>query len=102
MENATATVNIVATETEEQPVKVIKNYAILRSLIKDYAMGKDLIDLKPSRDREGALVGVFIDSIQLRNNWQEIVYKRKKARAERQKLKAEEEEEIKEPLEQED
>ena len=94
MENVN--VNTTVNEDDSTRGKLIFSYPISKALIK---MGHRVIDLKENRETHMPIL-VFEDSLQLRDDLQSVVKERRKARAER--AKAESEEEVKEPIEQED
>lgn len=89
----------VNTAVNEETVrgKLIFSYPICKALIKQ---GYKVIDLKENRENHQPIL-VFEDSLDMRDALQAIVKERRKARAERAKA-AGREEDIKEPIEQED
>lgn len=99
MENINVT-ETNATNTTEQRSKLIFNASLMKYLIEEKGMANQLIGLKANRDNRDRCVFVMIDSIELRDAMQEYTKMRRATRAER--AKAESEEEVKEPIEQED
>ena len=91
-------INVNTTINGEESVrgKLIFSYPICKALIRQ---GYKVIDLKENRENHLPIL-VFEDSLDMRDALQAIVKERRKARAER--AKAEAEEEVKEPIEQED
>ena len=91
-------VNVTATteDTNEIPTKGIFNLGIARALLRQ---GYRIVDIKPRRDNPEAFLPFFEDSLQFRNAWSAIVRDRKRNRVSKSLAK---EEEVKEPLMQED
>lgn len=93
MENTN--VNAVGTEVK---AKLIFNSSLAKYLVEE--CGQRIIGLKANRENKDRSVFVFADSLELRDSMQEYTKERRKARAERARVESEEE--VKEPIEQED
>ena len=98
MENLNTTE--INTNTSEPKAKLIFNASLMKYLIEEKGMADQIIGLKANRENRDRCVFVCLDSLRLRDAMQEYTKERRKARAER--AKAESEEEVKEPIEQED
>lgn len=98
MENNNITENI--NNANEVKAKLIFNASLMKYLIEEKGMADQIIGLKANRENHDKCVFVCIDSLRLRDGMQEYTKERRRARADR--AKAESEEDIKEPIEQED
>ena len=91
-------INVNTVETEQVPSKLIFNIQLAKFLVEE--KGQQIIGLKANKTDKSKTVFVFLDGLSLRDAMQEYNKLSRQRRAER--AKAESEEEVKEPIEQED